>query len=130
MRTATASAARREVALLRTHRSGAAATATTGCLLALLALLPPLCGAAAVEVAAVTGPFTHDGPTFVLTSPSWTLITPIVEEKNSGVTGVLIHNGNIYTFPAPKNKVGGSCTGHVLGGSSSSGAGGDEQQHP
>jgi hypothetical protein len=86
-----------------------AAAAVVGCLLALLALLGGAAGVsagAAAENAVPTSPFTHDGPTFVLTSPGWTIIIPIVEENNSGTTGLLIYNETVYTFPVPKNKVG------------------------
>ena len=49
--------------------------------------------------------FTVTGKSLVLSTPDWTLLSPLPDTKGAG-TGVFINGTKIYTFPAPKNKVG------------------------
>jgi hypothetical protein len=48
--------------------------------------------------------FTVTGKSLVLSTPDWTLLSPLPDTQGSG-TGVFINGTKIYTFAAPKNKV-------------------------
>jgi hypothetical protein len=91
-------------ALPATARGAQRAAAAVAC--CLLALLATPSVRAAISPDGSDSIFTFEGPTFVLTTPSWTLLSPIVATKDSSATGVLFYKDGVYTFPAPKNKVG------------------------
>jgi hypothetical protein len=67
-----------------------------------------LLAAAALSVvaqgaAAASPVFSATGKSFVLSTPKWTLLSPLPDAKGVD-TGVFINGTFIYTFSAPKNK--------------------------
>jgi hypothetical protein len=51
------------------------------------------------------GLFANQGPTFVYAAKGWTVYVPLVSSKSSGKVGVFVIGEDIFTFPAPRNKV-------------------------
>lgn len=59
---------------------------------------------AVVQGAVAASPvFSATGKSFVLSTPEWTLMSPLSDTKGLE-TGVFINGTFIHTFPAPKNK--------------------------
>jgi hypothetical protein len=85
-----------------------AARAGAGAVLLALALL--LSCAAAVKVNS-EGALSSDGPVFVVSTPTWTLVSPIVAVKDPTKTGLFFYKDQMYMFTAPRNKVRGQGRG-------------------
>jgi hypothetical protein len=85
--------------LRRAARTGAGAVV----LLLPLALL--LSCAAALTVNS-EGALASDGPVLVVSTPQWTLVSPIRAVKGPGKTGLFFYNNQVFIFTAPRNKVG------------------------
>jgi hypothetical protein len=72
-------------------------------LFALIGLLAPVL--AQTPSTPPGGLFANEGPTFVYAAKDWTVYVPLVSSKSSGKVGVFVIGEDIFTFPAPRNKV-------------------------